>query len=82
MAARPEPRGDLLGCATRGGNKTFDAIIGGGIHRNCVLKAVEDFIGGVLQASIGLMQFARGFGCELAELITIVYVRKGTKNQI
>jgi hypothetical protein len=83
QAARPwAARQSGLGCATFCRDETCDAVVVGGIHRNGVLETVQDFIGGVLEAGIGFMQFARCFGCKLTELITIVYVRKGTKDQI
>jgi len=52
------------------------------IHGDGVLKAVEDFVGGVLETGVGLVEFAGRLGGELAELITIGDVSESSKNKI
>jgi len=56
--------------------------LGVDVHRHGVLEALEDLVGGVLQAGVGLVQLAGGLGGELAELIPVGDVREGTKDEI
>jgi hypothetical protein len=52
------------------------------VHRDGVLETVENLIGGVLEAGVGLMQLAGRFGGELAELIAVGDVGQCSKNEI
>jgi hypothetical protein len=65
--------------ATLGGG---DAVFDGQVHRNGILKAVENLIRGVLEAGIGLVQLASSLGSKLTELIAVIHVRESTKDQI
>ena len=47
-----------------------------------VLEAVENFVGGVLEASVGLVQLSRRLGGELTELVAVGDVSEGSKNEI
>jgi hypothetical protein len=46
------------------------------------LKAAQDFIGGVLQPSVGLVQLASCLARQLTQLVAIGDMRKSSKNQI
>jgi hypothetical protein len=56
--------------------------LGVDVHGDGVLEALQDLIGGVLQAGVGLVKLAGGLGGELAELIPVGDVREGTKDEI
>lgn len=47
-----------------------------------MLKADQNLVGRVLQASVRLVQLARRFRGELAELVTVFHMGKSAKNQI
>ena len=47
-----------------------------------VLKAVENFVGGVLQTSVGLVQLPRRLGSQLTELVAVGDVSESSKNEI
>jgi hypothetical protein len=46
------------------------------------MKAVKNFVGGVLQPRVGLVQLASCLACQLAELVAIGYMIESPKNQI
>jgi hypothetical protein len=51
-------------------------------HGDGVLEAIQHLIGSVLEAGVGLVKLASRFGGELAELVAVVYVCEGSKNEI
>ena len=61
---------------------TLNSRRSSGVHGDGVLEAIEDFIGGVLQAGVGLVELASRLGSELTELITIGYVGECSKDKI
>ena len=74
------PKG-CLGGAALSASQNLKAL-GAISHGDGVLETVEDVVGGVLQAGVGLVQLAGGLGGELTELVSVIYVREGTKDQI
>ncbi len=51
-------------------------------HRTGLVKADKYFIRRVLQTSVGLVQFTRSLGCQLAELVAVVDMGESSVNQI
>ena len=49
---------------------------------NGVLEPVEDFVGGVLETGVGLVELAGRLGGELAELIAVGDVSKCSKDKV
>jgi len=47
-----------------------------------VLEAVENFVSGVLQAGIGLVQLAGRLGGQLAEFVAVCDVGESSKNEV
>src|SRR5208283_5111775 len=62
--------------------KAVDGRVSGYIHGDGVLEAVKHFVGGVLQAGVGLVQLARRLGGKLAELVAIGDVGECSKNKV
>ena len=52
------------------------------IRRNCILETVEDFVGGVLHASVWLMQLASRLGRKLTEFVAVGDVSECSKNKV
>ena len=52
------------------------------VHGNGLLEAIKDFVGGVLQARVGLVQLACGLRGKLTQLVTVVDVSHCSKNQV
>ena len=52
------------------------------VHGNGFLEAIKDFVGGVLQTGVGLVQLASCLGGELTQLVTVVDVGHCSKNQV
>jgi len=52
------------------------------IHGQGVLEAIKNLVGGVLQASVGLVELPGRLGGELAELVAIRDVSESSKNKI
>ena len=55
---------------------------GGYIHGDRVPEPIEHLVGGVLQASVGLVKFAGRLGGELAEFIAVGNVGESSKDKI
>jgi hypothetical protein len=75
-----EPRGSSRAAFLK--RNTVDA--GGRSHvlGNGVLEAVENFVGGVLEAGVGLVQLAGRLGGKLAKLVAIGDVSECSKNEV
>lgn len=83
LECKPARRGtERLSRAPVGDGKDFDGSVGFDIHRDGVFEAVEHFVGGVLEARVGLVELAGRLGGELTQLVAIIHVREGSKNKI
>ena len=60
----------------------LDGLFARHAHGHGILETVEHLIGGVLEAGVGLVELARRLGGKLAQLIAVVHVSEGSKNQI
>jgi hypothetical protein len=77
----PGPKLLALRGVPRCGDECVQAVRSG-VHRNRILEAVQNLVRGVLQAGVRLVELTGRLGGELAELVTVVYVGKGSKNQV
>ena len=75
-AARP------LGPAANRCHSLYRLINAGHTHGRGVLEAIQHLIGSVLKTSVRLMQLAGRLRGELAELVAVVHVSEGSKNQV
>lgn len=55
---------------------------GGAMDRRLCAKTTKNFVRGVLNTGVGLVELTRGLRSELAKLVTILDVRKCSKNKI
>jgi hypothetical protein len=61
---------------------TVDSRGRGNILGYGVLEAIKNFIGGVLETGVGLVQLAGRLGSELAEFVAVGDVGESSKNEI
>jgi len=60
--------------------EAVDGRLRGCVHGNGVLEAIEDFVGGVLDTSVGFVQLAGCLGGKLTEFVAIGDVSECSKN--
>ena len=60
----------------------FDRDRAGLVHGNGLAEALEDLVGGVLEAGVGLVQLAGRLRCQLTELVAVVDVGQCSENKV
>src|ERR1700744_3456443 len=75
-------RSGLLGRAANRCHSLYGLFRARNTHRDGILEAIQHLVGGVLKAGVRLVKLAGRLGSELAELVAVVDVCEGSKNQV